>query len=659
MWVIIYIQKEKLLVLINDFLKNYIVLLFVLFSLCFQTICFAKYIELGGTYDYYTVSIDEMDILIDSSNSWNLDTILLPSTQNEFFNSTILPYNNFFEGTYWIRVKIINRAPEYTEWILESHNYRINYLNLYLPTSNGEYLIKQTGDALPFHTKELEHKNLQFILNQPKVVDGYYYISYHSGTKAPFQFVIRSFKHFSTGVSYEYFSFGMYYGMLMIIGIYSFFLYLSFKDKALLFYLGYLFFTGLFSMCHDGLSFQFLWPTMPYLNNYVFIISVMFMTIFLFIYTCYLLELPIKYPWMMKCVLIYIIVRFILYVICLIYFPYIRHILYIDLLPLILSYALAIHCYLKGYKPALYIIIGHSFICVAYVLGLLRLFNVIAPSFFSVYTINIAVVLDMLLLSLALGRRIRILKEKELINLQLEEKVKERAEVMILQKDIIINKIKELDTYIYRTAHDISGPLKSIHGLTNLGLLDPEQSKTYFQHIQQTVIRMDEVVHDLYKISKINNLPVSLHEVNFFRIYQKVLETLNNFPDFNKLQIDFQLKQEKPIHSDESLLFIIFYNLIENAIQYRDQKRDAHLLIQVEINENRSVILFQDNGIGIEEEYHEKVFQMFFRLDSEHRNTGLGLYSIKLAADKLFSTINIKESTRKGTTFILIIKDLK
>lgn len=268
-------------------------------------------------------------------------------------------------------------------------------------------------------------------------------------------------------------------------------------------------------------------------------------------------------------------------------------------------------------------------------------------------------VLDMLLLSLALGRRIRILKEKELINLQLEEKVKERAEVMILQKDIIINKIKELDTYIYRTAHDISGPLKSIHGLTNLGLLDPEQSKTYFQHIQQTVIRMDEVVHDLYKISKINNLPVSLHEVNFFRIYQKVLETLNNFPDFNKLQIDFQLKQEKPIHSDESLLFIIFYNLIENAIQYRDQKRDAHLLIQVEINENRSVILFQDNGIGIEEEYHEKVFQMFFRLDSEHRNTGLGLYSIKLAADKLFSTINIKESTRKGTTFILIIKDLK
>lgn len=330
----------------------------------------------------------------------------------------------------------------------------------------------------------------------------------------------------------EYFSFGMYYGMLLIIGIYPFFLYLSFRDKALLFYLGYLFFTGLFSMCHDGLSFQFLWPAMPYLNDYVFIISIMCMTVFLFLYTCFLLELPIKYPWIMKWVFIYIMIRITLHVVCLIYFPYIRHLLYIDLLPLILSYALAIHCYVTGYKTALYIIIGHSFICVAYALGLLRLFNVIIPSFFNVYSINIAVIVNMLLLSLALGRRIHILKEKELINLQLEEKVRERAEIMMLQKDIIRDKIKELDTYIYRTAHDISGPLKSIHGLTNLGLLDPQQSTTYFNHIQQTVIRMDEVVHDLYKISEINNLPISIYEINFARVYHKGIEALKELSRF-------------------------------------------------------------------------------------------------------------------------------
>jgi signal transduction histidine kinase len=599
-----------------------------------------------------------MDILIDSSNSWNLDTILSLNIQNQFSHSTVQPINNFFEGTYWIRIKITNNTRAYTEWILESYNYRINQLNLYLPTSKEKYLVKKTGDALPFYTKELEHKNLHFILNQPNVAPGYYYISYHSGSTAPFQFVIRSLRHFSAGVMYEYFSFGMYYGMLLIIGIYSFFLYLSFKDKALLFYLGYLFFTGLFSMCHDGLSFQFLWPEMPFMNNYVFIISVMCMTVFLFLYTCYLLGLPVKYPWVMKWAFIYIVVRLILYVICLIYFPYIRHLLYIDLVPFILSYAFAIHCYLKGHKTALYIIIGHSFIFIAYTFGLLRLFNVIIPSFFNVYTINMAVILDMLLLSLALGRRIRILKEKELINLQLEEKVKERAEVMMLQKDIIRNKIKELDTYIYRTAHDISGPLKSIHGLTNIGLLDPQQSATYFQHIQQTVIRMDEVVHDLYKISKINNLTILAQEVDFYSIYQKVIESLKNFSGFDKLQIHFELKQDKPIYSDESLLLIIFYNLIENAIQYRDQKRESVLLLHIEITENKSEILFQDNGIGIEEEYHEKIFQMFFRLDSEHRNTGLGLYSVKLAADKLFSTINIKESTRNGTSFILTLKDL-
>ena len=230
---------------------------------------------------------------------------------------------------------------------------------------------------------------------------------------------------------------------------------------------------------------------------------------------------------------------------------------------------------------------------------------------------------------------------------------------MILQKDIIRDKIKELDTYIYRTAHDISGPLKSIHGLTNLGLLDPQQSTTYFNHIQQTVIRMDEVVHDLYKISEINNLSISVHHVDFTRIYQKVIESLKNFTDFNKLHIHFDLRQNKAIYSDESLLFIIFYNLIENAIKYRDQKRESHLLIHVEITDSKSEIIFQDNGIGIDEKYHEKIFQMFFRLDAEHQNTGLGLYSVKLAADKLFSTIKIKESSRKGTSFVLTLKDFK
>lgn len=115
----------------------------------------------------------------------------------------------------------------------------------------------------------------------------------------------------------------------------------------------------------------------------------------------------------------------------------------------------------------------------------------------------------------------------------------------------------------------------------------------------------------------------------------------------------------KPIYSDESLLYIIFYNLIENAIKYRDQKRESHLFIHVEITDSKSEIIFQDNGIGIDEKYHEKIFQMFFRLDAEHQNTGLGLYSVKLAADKLFSTIKIKESSRKGTSFVLTLKGLK
>lgn len=640
-------------------LKNYILISFSLIIGLIQAPCFATSIVLSTSSEYYNISEEEMDILIDSSNSWTFNAVQADSMADKFSKSSTKPVNDFFQGTYWIRVHLNNEAEVSTEWILESHNYRINYLTLYLPLPDGRYIKKETGDALPFNTKEVEHKNLHFLLNQPRVQSGYYYIKYKSGSKAPFQFVIRSLKHFSVGVSYEYFSLGMYYGMLLIIGIYSFFLYLSFKDNALLFYLGYLFFAALFSMCHDGLSFQFLWPSLPQLNNYMFIASVMCMTIFLFLYTVYLLSLPAKFPWILTWTIIYIIMRLILYVVCLIWFPHIKHLLYIDLLPLVLSYYFAIRCYIQGYKTALYIVIGHSFICMAYVMGLLRLFNIVMPSFFNVYTINMAVILDMLLLSLALGRRIRSLKEKELISLQLEEKVKERAEIMMLQKDIIKEKMKELDTYIYRTAHDISGPLKSIHGLSNLGLLDAAQSATYFQHIKNTVIKMDEVIHDLYKISLINNIEVAFQQIDFFSVYQKTMESLKDFPDFNKVKINFELKENAPFLSDESLLLIIFHNLIENAIQYRDQKRASYLNITVHVYTDHAEILFEDNGVGISAEHFEKIFQMFFKLDSEHKNTGLGLYSVKLAAEKLSSAIRIKESTRAGTTFIVTLKNFK
>jgi signal transduction histidine kinase len=607
---------------------------------------------------YHPISVTEMEIVIDSSASWNIQDVLSPNIQYQFNHAHTSPYNASITSAYWIRIHLSDTSHKVRQWILESHNYRINELSIFIPEASGSYQKKEGGVDLPFSVRETDYKNIQFFLNEDHLHSGYYYIRYKSGSSAPFQFVIRSLKQFSTAVSYEYFVFGLYYGMLLIIAIYSFFLFRSFKDKALLYYIGYVIFAALFSMCHDGLSFQYLWPNMPFLNNYVFIIAVMCMTIMLFLYTYYFLPIHTQYPWIVRWIVVYIIIRMVLYFICLIWFSHIRHLLYIDLMPLVLSYTLAIRCYIQGYKPALYIVIGHSIIIIAYLLGLLRLFNIITPTFMNVYAINIAVVVDILLLSVALGRRIRLLKEKEFLNLQLEEKIKERAEAMILQKDIIREKIDELNTYIYRTAHDISGPLKSIQGLTNLGLIEPHNALQYLILIQKTSTHLDEIVNDLYRINVIHTSTVDVEIIQVDLLLERVLDALKEYPSFNKLEVTLDIQQDTDFYSGDSLVYLIFHNLIENAIEYRDHFRNAQLHISVRISKWEAILTFTDNGIGINEEYKDKIFQMFFKLTSETGNAGLGLYIVKLASDKLSGSIRMYSSSRAGTTFQVVLKNL-
>jgi signal transduction histidine kinase len=97
---------------------------------------------------------------------------------------------------------------------------------------------------------------------------------------------------------------------------------------------------------------------------------------------------------------------------------------------------------------------------------------------------------------------------------------------------------------------------------------------------------------------------------------------------------------------------VIVNNLISNAIKYYDtSKKEPFLEIFVQVNKNRAVIEFKDNGIGIDQEYVTKVFDMFFRATQNNNGAGLGLYIVKEAIIKLNGTIKIDSKLNEGSTF--------
>ena len=119
---------------------------------------------------------------------------------------------------------------------------------------------------------------------------------------------------------------------------------------------------------------------------------------------------------------------------------------------------------------------------------------------------------------------------------------------------------------------------------------------------------------------------------------------------------EITINEESPLYSDKYRISVIFNNLISNAIKYYDPaKQNPSLNITVEATKENARFEFRDNGIGIDKEFQNKIFNMFFRATQLSEGAGLGLYIVQEAVEKLKGTVTINSEIRKGTTFIIDI----
>jgi signal transduction histidine kinase len=129
-------------------------------------------------------------------------------------------------------------------------------------------------------------------------------------------------------------------------------------------------------------------------------------------------------------------------------------------------------------------------------------------------------------------------------------------------------------------------------------------------------------------------------------------EKMQFMPGSGVIAREISVTESYPLYSDPYRLSVILNNLISNAIKYHDPaKEKSSICITAEIQKDRVFLLFEDNGIGIEERYLSKVFDMFFRATDKNKGAGLGLYIVKEAIDKLKGVIKIDSKVGKGTRF--------
>jgi PAS domain S-box-containing protein len=216
----------------------------------------------------------------------------------------------------------------------------------------------------------------------------------------------------------------------------------------------------------------------------------------------------------------------------------------------------------------------------------------------------------------------------------------------------------ELDTFVYRASHDLKGPLASLLGLVNIARMDvkDETSLRYIEMIERTSAKLDRILMELLEAVKIRQEAVKVQDINFFEIVTDVLGQFSTRDDFKIAKMDLSVPADINLRSDPGLLKIILGNLLDNAIKFRDPAKPVTLVRIHAAREGSNIrVDISDNGMGIAQDLHERVFEMFFRGDPKSRGTGLGLYITRAALNKLNGSIKVKSVLQQGSIFSLYL----
>jgi PAS domain S-box-containing protein len=213
----------------------------------------------------------------------------------------------------------------------------------------------------------------------------------------------------------------------------------------------------------------------------------------------------------------------------------------------------------------------------------------------------------------------------------------------------------ELDNFVYKVSHDLRAPLSSVLGLVNLARLEGNTDNLgdYIKMIGQKVKQLDNFISDVLSHSKNLKLDLKIQPIDFHQLIEQTFINLNYLKGADQIKKFVQI-ESTVFYSDPWRVGEIFRNLISNAIKYRDDTKEfPSISINIYTTAHTASIIFSDNGIGIEEKSLPSIFDMFYRATSQADGSGLGLYIVKNAVDKLGGTIKVTSTEGAGTSFEL------
>jgi ligand-binding sensor domain-containing protein/signal transduction histidine kinase len=239
-------------------------------------------------------------------------------------------------------------------------------------------------------------------------------------------------------------------------------------------------------------------------------------------------------------------------------------------------------------------------------------------------------------------------------NHTLDQEVKERTKELVEYN-------QQLEQFAFIAAHNLRAPVARILGLRQLLSLDnisAEEEKMITEKMAQTAEDLDRVVMDINTILEVRkNNTLSKTNINLQEELELIKANLNSEIADTKTEIRENYSGTNVLYTVKPYLDSILFNLISNAIKYRDPKKKPCIEIKTESFNGDVFLKISDNGLGIDLDAHKKnVFTLYKRFHSHVDGKGMGLYLVKTQVEALGGNISVESEVNKGTTFIINFK---
>jgi len=237
------------------------------------------------------------------------------------------------------------------------------------------------------------------------------------------------------------------------------------------------------------------------------------------------------------------------------------------------------------------------------------------------------------------------------------EEENKKLGIEILQRNEDLSKINaELDRFVYSASHDLRAPIASLLGLIEVARLEKnmDNMERLLDMQKKSLQRLDHFIKDIVDHSRNTRLQVESEEVDFKNIIEGSFEHLQFMENASRIKNVISVEQEGQFFTSISRLEIVLNNLISNAMKYADLRKDVPSIeVSVKANSKSAEIRIIDNGEGIPTDAKPKIFDMFYRASANGTGSGLGLYIVKEAIQKIGGTIVVYSEYGKGTEFVV------